>query len=156
MIYKTLHINQQTEKQRTGKWQWSTKHYTEINRLRNTNRKMTMIYKTLHRNQQTEKHEPTKNSGWMDMLQNNKHFCHVALSTLITHNTTLVNLNIFYSIIWHVNTIQYVIYDKDSEASLYKSVTLQIDDNMKTSSLRLGSIWGSRDGNQAIMEMPMY
>jgi hypothetical protein len=50
MIYKTLHRNQQTEKHeqendndlqnttqkstdwetRTGKWQWSTKHYTEI------------------------------------------------------------------------------------------------------------------------------
>jgi hypothetical protein len=27
------------------------------------------------------------------------------------------NLNIFYSIIWHVNIIQFVIYDKDSETS---------------------------------------
>jgi hypothetical protein len=43
-----------------------------------------------------------------------------------------VNLNIFYSIIWHVNTIQYVIYDKDSETrwayinpSPYKSTTIR-------------------------------
>jgi hypothetical protein len=29
----------------------------------------------------------------------------------------IFNLSIFNSIIWHVNTIQYVIYDKDSEAT---------------------------------------
>jgi hypothetical protein len=28
-----------------------------------------------------------------------------------------VNLSIFYSIIWHVNTMQYVIYNKNSETS---------------------------------------
>jgi uncharacterized Zn finger protein (UPF0148 family) len=89
MIYKTLHRNQRTEKHeqendndlqnttqkstdwetRTGKWQWSTKHYTEITRLRNTNRKMTMIYKTLHRNQQTEKHEQENDNDLQNTTQ---------------------------------------------------------------------------------------
>ena len=49
--------------------QRSTKHYTEINRLRNTNRKMTMIYKTLHRNQQTEKHEQENDNDLQNTTQ---------------------------------------------------------------------------------------
>jgi hypothetical protein len=36
---------------------------------------------------------------------------------VICRSLFCLNLNIFYSIIWHVNTIQYVIYDKDSETS---------------------------------------
>jgi hypothetical protein len=48
-----------------------------------------------------------------------------------TFDIYVFNLNIFYSIIWHVNAMQYVIYDKDSETSRayinpspYKSTTI--------------------------------
>ena len=72
------------------------------------------------------------NTGLGNPLFSMSPFQEISLDGGKMETTCGVNLNIFYSIIWHVNTIQYIIYDKDSETSWayinpspYKSTTIK-------------------------------